>query len=233
MSYSKLFDETSSKDEQIYSHVLNAIVERRLKPGLRLPEDALASAFQVSRTGIRRVLHRLSLERLVTIRPNRGAHVSQPTWQEALNVFGARRLVEPALMPEVASKASPVDLRRLRELVEREHAAEHSKDRSAAIQLSARFHVDVVAMAGNDVLTEHVAQLATRSSLIVAVYGSRASTGSDCGGHSELLDLLAERDGKAAARWMGSHLDKIQATLREDSDEETPVDFQALFGVER
>ncbi|EGH33458.1 transcriptional regulator GntR, partial [Pseudomonas syringae pv. japonica str. M301072] len=55
------------RDEQIYQHVLEAIVEHRLAPGTRLPEDALADVFEISRTGIRKVLQRLALERLVTL----------------------------------------------------------------------------------------------------------------------------------------------------------------------
>ena len=61
-------------DDAIYQALWEAIVEHRLSPGARLPEDALAGAFGVSRTMIRRVLQRLALEQLVTLRTHRGAH---------------------------------------------------------------------------------------------------------------------------------------------------------------
>jgi DNA-binding GntR family transcriptional regulator len=48
------------KDESIYQ-ALMTIVEHQLLPGSKLPEEALAEVFGVSRTGIRKVLQRLAL----------------------------------------------------------------------------------------------------------------------------------------------------------------------------
>ncbi len=201
------------RDEQIYQHVLEAIVEHRLAPGTRLPEDALAEVFEISRTGIRKVLQRLALERLVTLRPKRGAEVAQPSAQEAQDVLGARQLIEPALML----------------LCNQEHEAQHAGRHSEAIQLSARFHVQLCALAGNQVLTEQVAQLTTRSSLIVAVYGSRRSVGCDCGQHVDLLTLLEAGQGEQAREWMAEHLRRIRASLKVDEPVSQTVDFHSIF----
>ena len=48
------------KDESIYQALMTAIVEHQLPPGSKLPEEALAEVFAVSRTGIRKVLQRLA-----------------------------------------------------------------------------------------------------------------------------------------------------------------------------
>ncbi|STW39380.1 GntR family transcriptional regulator [Klebsiella pneumoniae] len=39
------------KDESIYQALMTAIVEHQLPPGSKLPEEALAEVFAVSRTG--------------------------------------------------------------------------------------------------------------------------------------------------------------------------------------
>ena len=44
------------KDESIFQALMTAIVEHQLLPGSKLPEEALAEVFGVSRTGIRKVL---------------------------------------------------------------------------------------------------------------------------------------------------------------------------------
>ncbi|HXH02788.1 MAG TPA: GntR family transcriptional regulator, partial [Candidatus Competibacteraceae bacterium] len=111
------------RDETIYQNIFQAILEHQLMPGVRLPEDALAETFGVSRTVIRKVLHRLALERLVTIQPNRGACVAMPSVKEARDVFAARRLVESAALESVVALASREQLRELRRLVERERRA--------------------------------------------------------------------------------------------------------------
>jgi DNA-binding GntR family transcriptional regulator len=218
-----------SRDEHIYQDILDAIVEHRLLPGVRLPEDALAEAFNVSRTGIRKVLQRLALERLVTLRLHRGAQVAQPSAKEAQDVFAARQLIEPALMPAVAANADAAQLKQLRALVDEEHQAQSLGPQSRAIQLSARFHVQLVALADNQVFSEQVASLTTRSSLIIAVYGSRRSVGCDCGDHLELVELLERGDGGAAAHWMGAHLTSIRASLQIDPVEPAQPDFNTLF----
>ncbi|POP66732.1 GntR family transcriptional regulator [Pseudomonas syringae] len=217
------------RDEQIYQHVLEAIVEHRLAPGTRLPEDALADVFEISRTGIRKVLQRLALERLVTLRPKRGAEVAQPSAQEAQDVLGARQLIEPALMADIATRVSGQRLEALRALCAQEHEAQHAGRQSEAIQLSARFHVQLSALAGNQVLTEQVAQLTTRSSLIVAVYGSRRSVGCDCGQHVDLLALLESGQGEQAREWMAEHLRRIRASLNVDAPLSETVDFHSIF----
>ncbi|RMU68834.1 Transcriptional regulator, GntR family [Pseudomonas syringae pv. apii] len=217
------------RDEQIYQHVLEAIVEHRLAPGTRLPEDALAEVFEISRTGIRKVLQRLALERLVTLRPKRGAEVAQPSAQEAQDVLGARQLIEPALMAEIATRVGGRRLDALRALCDQEHEAQHVGRHSEAIQLSARFHVQLSALAGNQVLTEQVAQLTTRSSLIVAVYGSRRSVGCDCGQHVDLLALLESGQGEQAREWMAEHLRRIRASLNVDAPLSETVDFHSIF----
>ena len=220
---------TMSRDEQIYQDILEAIVEHRLLPGTRLPEDSLADVFGISRTGIRKVLQRLALERLVTLRANRGAEVAQPSAKEAQDVFAARQLIEPALMPAVAEHIDAQQLTTLRALVEEEHQAQQDGSQSRAIQLSARFHVQLIALADNQVLTEQVAQLTTRSSLIIAVYGSRHSVGCDCGDHAELLQLLDERNGAGASDWMSRHLASIRASLQVDQITPAEPDFKSIF----
>ena len=219
----------TGRDEQIYQEVLDAIVEHRLAPGTRLPEDALAEVFAISRTGIRKVLQRLALERLVTLRPKRGAEVAQPTAQEAQDVMGARQLIEPALMPAIVRHLDARRLRTLRGLCEEEQQARRDDRHAEAIQLSARFHVQLCALAGNQVLTEQVAQLTTRSSLVIAVYGSRRSVGCECGEHGELLDLLEVGSTAAASHWMAEHLRRIRESLNVDEQQSPDVDLMSIF----
>ena len=82
------------KDESIFQALMTAIVEHQLLPGSKLPEEALAEVFGVSRTGIRKVLQRLAAVQMVTLTPKRGAHVASPTVEEAQHIFRTRALLE-------------------------------------------------------------------------------------------------------------------------------------------
>ena len=92
------------KDETIFQALMTAIVEHQLLPGSKLPEEALAEVFGVSRTGIRKVLQRLAAVQMVTLTPKRGAHVASPTVEEAQHIFRTRALLEVANLPDVLAR---------------------------------------------------------------------------------------------------------------------------------
>ena len=95
------------KDESIYQALMTAIVEHQLLPGSRLPEEALAEVFGVSRTGIRKVLQRLNAVQMVTLAPKRGAQVASPmsspaashrTWRRWRRLFArSSRRMKPVM----------------------------------------------------------------------------------------------------------------------------------------
>jgi DNA-binding GntR family transcriptional regulator len=220
-------DRTS--DEAIYQAVRTAIVDHRLRPGDRLPEDTLGQTFGVSRTSIRKVLQRLSIDRLVVQRPRRGAEVNRPTARQAADVFANRRLLECGSIPAVVRHFTPEHHRDLHALVQREQAARRAGDRSAAIKHSADFHTQLMAVTDNELTRAFVEQLSSLSSLIIAVYGTHQSIGCDCGEHDELLRLLEAGAVEQAERWMDHHLREIEASLEfADAPREAP-DFSTLF----
>src|ERR1700710_1097137 len=79
----------------VYVGLRDAILTHALSPGTKLPEDELGEVYSVSRTIVRSALQSLAHDRLVTLEPNRGAFVAQPTKSEAREVFEARALIEP------------------------------------------------------------------------------------------------------------------------------------------
>ena len=82
----------------------DAIVDRRLAPGTKLSEAEVGTLFDVSRTVVRDSLQMLAFEGLVKTERNRGAFVSNPSTEEARQVFASRRLLEAALArPDAAA----------------------------------------------------------------------------------------------------------------------------------
>ncbi|MDR5899230.1 GntR family transcriptional regulator [Halomonas vilamensis] len=219
-----------ARHEPIYKALSDAIIEQRLKPGARLREDALAEVFNVSRTGVRKILQRLALEQLVTLTPRRGASVTRPTAEEAKDVFDARQLVECGLMPDVARQMEPNEAAVLREMARREREALRSGERSAAIKLSADFHVHLARLSGNTTLAAFVEQLCSRSSLILAVYGQRGHLGCESHDHDDLIGYLEANDGERAKAFMSRHLKAIEASLSMVEEDDSAPDLQQIFG---
>ncbi|MDN0081732.1 GntR family transcriptional regulator [Crenobacter sp. SG2305] len=222
-------NEGSTKDEQVYERIFSAIIAHRLRPGDRLPEDALAETFEVSRTVIRKVLQRLAHERLVNIQAKRGAMVSKPTVEEARNVFAARRLIETGVMDQVVDRLTPAALEELRELTRAEDRALEAGNQRLALQLSGEFHQRLLDVAGNEELSTFLAQLLSRSSLIIAVYGPGWKGASHCESHTVLLNELEAGNVDALRQTMGEHLDELEAALNMEAVDTDLPDFKRIF----
>ena len=159
-----------SSDTWIYDQVFGAILEQRLRPETKLTESELCDVFGVSRTIIRKVLLRLSLDRVVELRPNRGAIIAAPEPKEVREIFDARRLLEDGIVTEAARKCRQVDTDALENMSRQEHKCIDAQDISGAIRLSGDFHLKLAEIAGNRPLHELLRQLVAQTSLAIARY---------------------------------------------------------------
>lgn len=190
----------------VYLGIRDAILTHALAPGMKLPEDELGEVYSVSRTVVRSALQSLAHDRLVTLEPNRGAFVAQPTKTEAREVFEARALIEPKVAGLAAEIARPGDVELLNRHLKEEHDAMHEGRDGEAVVLSGRFHVAIAEIAGQSILTDFVRSLCSRSSLIIALYWRRRDTICESHAHQALVEAIDKKSPKDATELMTSHL---------------------------
>lgn len=223
-------------DNEMYERMISAILDHRLPPGTKLVEDKLASAFGVSRTRVRPVLVRLANEQVVTLIPNRGATIAQPSEQEAREVFEARRLIEPTLVELFIAKADKADIKRLKACIDDEEAARRAGDIRRAIRLSGDFHLHIAERAGHQTLGRILRELTSRTSLILMTYSSaharerEEATACGCREHRALLDAIRLGDAREAGRRMRDHLTRLETELQFGAAPDPAPDLGALFG---
>ncbi len=198
---------------RIAARLADAIHEHRLKPGMKLSEDEVGSIYGVSRTVVRAALQQLAHVHLVSLKRNRGAFVAQPGPREAREVFEARALLEPRLARYAAERATAEDVAMLKTHIEAEHAALADGDSSRALQLSGHFHIEIARIADHATIAEFVAQLVSRSSLIIALYWQRRAALCESHAHDALLRALADQDAPQAEALMKSHLLDLLSSL--------------------
>lgn len=206
----------TSTTEEIVESVTTAIVERRLMPGTKLVEQQIADVFHVSRTVVRQALNQLSRDRLVTLEPARGAFVATPSIDEARQVFQVRRLIESGMVRQLAAQITDAQVGQLRAHLRDERQAVSRIDVPGRTRLLADFHVVLARLLGNEVLAELIADLLSRSQLIALMYQSSHSAEHSQSEHDDIVDALARRDGKGAARLMDKHLEAVERNLRFD-----------------
>jgi DNA-binding GntR family transcriptional regulator len=205
--------------EMIAQAITQAIVERRLMPGTKLAEQRLADSFKVSRTLVRQALNQLSRDRLVTLEPARGAFVSRPSVEEARQVFEVRRMLESALIEQLASAISQEQIAALRAHLAAERKSVARADVSGRTRLLADFHVLLARMLGNEVLAQLLSDLLSRSSLIALMYQSAHSAAASQAEHEAIVDALEQHDGQSALRLMTQHLAQVEAGLQLPTDD--------------
>jgi DNA-binding GntR family transcriptional regulator len=226
---------TPLSDSEMYERVVSAILDHRLPPGTKLIEDKLASAFGVSRTRIRPVLVRLANEQVVTLTPNRGATIAEPSEQEAREVFEARRLIEPRLVELFIARAGVDDMACLKACIADEDAARLAGDMRRAIRLSGDFHLHIAERAGHQTLGRILRELTSRTSLILMTYSPaharerEEATACGCREHRALLDAITLRDAPEAARRMHEHLTRLESQLQFAPPADATPDLAALF----
>jgi DNA-binding GntR family transcriptional regulator len=205
--------ESPTATHGIVEAITRAIVEHRLQPGTKLAEQKLADHFGVSRTLVRQALFQLKQKHLVNMEPARGAFVAAPAVEESRQLFQVRRMLETEMVRELARSMTPAKVRALKEHMARERAAVDRHEEAEGVELLGDFHVRMAELTGNDVLTQLMRDLVSRSSLITLMYQREGAAVHSQDEHVELVKALAARDEKRAAKLMAEHLRNVEESL--------------------
>ncbi|MER1968505.1 GntR family transcriptional regulator [Castellaniella sp. GW247-6E4] len=215
--------------ETVYHRIQNGILERRLLPGAKLAEERLVEATGVSRMKIREVLARLAHEQVVTLIPNRGAYVAQPTMQEAREMFETRRLIEPPLIAKLCRQARPADIAALRVHLDQELSARQCDDLRGVIRLSGEFHVRLVDMVATGIQARVVRELTSLTCLIITLYDKPDAPACRQSEHVALVDMIEAREAERASNLMLEHLNHIEQGLDLDGHLAGTPDLKNIF----
>ena len=217
------------KDAAIHDAIGRAIMEGRLKAGMKLAEHKLAESFDVSRERIRKVLHRLAAERRIEIIPNRGARVPQPSLVEIKAVYEAHRVLEAGVLVQLVRILDDAILARLDAHLAEERLAALNGDRAASVRLSGAFHIHLVDALDNVELSRFLRDLLSRSSVMVSVY--EPANQSICGvdEHGAIVEALRTRDVQRAIDLSRHHFIHVEQRLRLEIKDEPRSDLATIF----
>ena len=223
-------DEQSDVDK-VCDAIYQAILERRLEPNTRLVETKLASALGTSRPVVRQALLLMAQRKLVEIKPNKGAEVAEPTETQAREVFQSRKLIEKEVVALACQNIKETDLLKLRNHLKLESEARLTHDRHALIRATGEFHIMLAEIAGNQLYLDFLRQLIALSSLTLEKYQSEQVHHCDESHHSQLVDLIANKQHSEAQLLMLEHLNDIEAELvfeRPMKETDLEAVFQAI-----
>ncbi len=193
--------------ERVYTHVKQAVLDRRYEGGTLLTEGELADAVGVSRTPVREALLKLEVEGLIKLYPKKGALVLAVSAQEIADVVETRLLVEEHAARK-AVPASPQLLARLEELLEQQKRQVDDGDLAAVAVTDRCFHAEIVRSGGNAILSRLYDQLRDRQLRmgVAVMHAHPDRITKNVAEHSEILDALRAGDPERAAALVHRHV---------------------------
>lgn len=231
MAVQQIHDTDSALDDEhkIVDRIYGAVMQQALAPNTKLSESTICESFGVGRMKARRALLLLASQGIVDLRSNRGAFVASPDQKDADEVFEARSHIEPSLIAQVAERIDDQGLRRLDDHINKEKMARQSDNRQEIIRLSGEFHVLVAGVSGNAFLTRTLRELVTRTSLIVAMFGSGETSCCRIDEHEEILEAIKSRNARQASELTREHLEHIRRSLDFSKTHKAEPDLVSLL----
>jgi DNA-binding GntR family transcriptional regulator len=204
-------DGRSHYRDQVAHALRAALIAGQLRPGELYSAPALAARFGVSATPVREAMLDLVREGLVETVSNKGFRVTDVTEQQLDEYTHIRSLIEVPTVAGLADTADPQDLSALRPDAEQIVAAAKTGDLIAYVEADRRFHLGLLALAGNRHLVEVVGDLRKRSRLYgLTALAERGLLQSSAEEHLEILDALLTRDEPAVRAVMTRHLGHVR-----------------------
>ncbi|MFF8024309.1 GntR family transcriptional regulator [Streptomyces sp. NPDC007896] len=201
----------SSYRERVADALRAALIAGELRAGEVYSAPTLAARFGVSATPVREAMLDLAKEGLVDTVPNKGFRVTAVSEKQLDEYTHIRSLIEIPTTVQLATTADPVSLEALRPAAREIVTAAAAGDLIAYVEADIRFHLGLLALAGNSHLVEVVGDLRKRSRLYglnALVEAGRLQDSAE--EHLELLDALVDRDPEAVRRVMTRHLGHVR-----------------------
>jgi len=129
-------------------------------------------------------------------------------------VFEVRSMVETAMVKTLCACITDAQVAQLRQHLAAEREAVARTDVTGRTRLLADFHVLLARMMGNEVLANLLSDLLSRCSLISLMYQSSHSAEHSQAEHVAIVEALAQRDVRAAAKLMTAHLGNVERNLQ-------------------
>jgi DNA-binding GntR family transcriptional regulator len=209
-----LFEQRQSLRHQVAHALRAALVAGEMRPGVLYSAPTLAAKFGVSATPVREAMLDLAAEGLVEAVRNKGFRVTELSEKDLDEISQLRALIE---VPTVADVARHCDadlapkVEALRATAREIEALAEKGDLIRYLEADRRFHLQLLALAGNGQLVGVVGNLRARSRLYgLQALAERGELVASAREHEQLVDLVLAQNAEGAARVMRHHIGHVR-----------------------
>lgn len=211
--------------KRVYPEIKRRIVFLDYKPGQFLDPKELMKEFDVSLTPIREALIYLEAEELIRTVPNRGAYVSEVSFQDFKDIFEVRLFLMGQSGRLAAQRITNEELIKMKKLLKK---IKQGRERKLLIQLDSEFHDLVNQAAKNRALAKTLERLRNQVARLWVftteendIYSSQIPEDFE-----ELIKALENKDQGKSEQILRNHaihfIDQVKMSLY-TGEEVTPV----------
>ncbi|MEU2157220.1 GntR family transcriptional regulator [Streptomyces sp. NPDC019396] len=205
--------------DQVAHALRAALVAGELRPGHVYSAPGLAADFGTSATPVREAMLDLAREGLVEPVRNKGFRITEVSERDLDQYTELRALIEVPTIGRVTQLATVEQLEELRPGAEEIVTRARDHDLIGYLDADRRFHLGLLALAGNERLVETVGDLRKRSRLYgLTRLDERGQLVASAEEHLELLDLMVAGDTAGAQDCMARHLGHVRSLWAQARD---------------
>ncbi len=196
-----------SKKAFAYEEIKRKIINNELKPGQVLNERDLCDMLNVSRTPVREALLKLSNDGLVNIMQNRGALVSNITYEMITEIYDVRWALESLAARLFCEYALDEEIKKLGDTLENLKHSKESGDIEEFVKEDRKFHNIIIEGARNKKLIsimEGINSQVERITNLTKKDEKRSET--TLIHHENLFSQIQQRNKEEAEKFMKYHI---------------------------
>ena len=218
-------EKKSSLNHRVYETLRDAILRRKMVPGMKISILSLSKKLGVSRTPILLAMQRLSTEGLIVMTDNQAPKVVSISAELAREVFFMRILLEPKASSLAARFATSRQTKKLRNAIEHEKKMFRKRNFVDYLKANTQTHMLIAEMARNEMLKKTIKEFLDKSTIIISLLDpfynySETRVKNDYEEDLAILNAIQARDETLAAKMMKAHLNSALKALPLDSIEE-------------
>jgi DNA-binding GntR family transcriptional regulator len=206
---------TVRASDRAYQQLLDMLLDLRLVPGSVVNEQSLAEELEIGRMPVHEALARLANDGFLTVLPRRGTVVTAFTLDDVLDLFQAREAIECGSTHLAARRATDEDIGQLEALAATADEARGGAQTEDYLRADYEFHLSLVRMLKNSLLTDTVERLLMHNLRFWRFYfSSRTARPTAMLSHDDLLAGIRSRDADEAERAMRQHISASRGMLQ-------------------
>jgi DNA-binding GntR family transcriptional regulator len=223
--------EHDNLDQKAYEILKSMIIERRILPGQKIPQEKLAQELGISRTPLVSSLKFLEHEKLVESKPRRGYFVRLFSKKEMVSIFELREVLEGLAARRAATETTEKEIKTLNGFFSAFAESADITDFKAYAREDRQFHNFIAEIGGNEFLKSilETCNIITASYQYLSYEGLVRPPNQTIQEHLAVIKAIGGRNPHAAEALMRRHLKRTIAHLRRDTEKDGGKIIQPSF----